>query len=806
MVVPSSTALALGMAAMAAVSLAAPVALTSTVSAVVTPAGAGRQLVRTSLPLPAGLLREGQALTVSDGRRTLAVGLRVLTWHPADGNRPRSARRGLATFPYDFAGTNAVRFTFRPTKAGASPPRPDLPVQVTVEGETVTIAYRNGPTLTARLVGPAAQPGGTPAPLDTVESNRHYLWQRAKLPDAQWPRLIEIRADAVGGVVVVAHLQRLLPDDGYAPDLGWEIKVAAAAPIEPRASRETWFSPLSAWTAAERVQSGFPHLREISSRTPQEPVARDHTTGDPCETLVCGGKYRISHPTAPLTRLARIETQPHVDGSLTCRYLAYRAEEKAPQQPYAWRRAEFVVAPAGVAPLGPTLQPPHKVQIAPDLWNLLYPLGEGLNLEDEPELARLIWYHHDAVVRSMALGKDMGNVTTYADSSPSGGAFGMNRLNHCSAIYEQYYRSGDARLRDTALLWCDNFHDQSIWWGPEGTGGTRYNNVVAMGREPFEGDRSYMWRSNSAVDFCTKGYDAFFLAYEETGDPLMLEALTAQVAYVTQHLHADRAPGEARNVGDVRDFIRLYDYTGEQRYLDEALRLFRELRTRLSPGDLFSQGGLPIGPDPPFIDDDDTGYKHPFAKPYIIGYALAGLPELARHCPDEPKLRSVVQAVADFLADSQDPLGGWRYPHPRSSYLILSQGIEHAWQIVQADRFLGPQEKHLDAIERVLRQRIWGWKRTGQTFEGLDGWEITTGKVKSRAELYQLYQRPADRDPSRDYTEGRPSFGSSPPEGLVYFTEVLALYLKHRSPERLLAPPKPDEPLGLVLNRVPAPK
>ena len=100
-------------------------------------------------------------------------------------------------------------------------------------------------------------------------------------------------------------------------------------------------------------------------------------------------------------------------------------------------------------------------------------------------------------------------------------------------------------------------------------------------------------------------------------------------------------------------------------------------------------------PEPPFIDDDQTGYKHPFAKPYIIGYALAGLPALAKHVPDEPKLRDVIRAVADFLAASQDPLGGWRYPHPRSSHLSLAQAMEHAWQLVQADRFLGAQERHL---------------------------------------------------------------------------------------------------------------
>ena len=64
------------------------------------------------------------------------------------------------------------------------------------------------------------------------------------------------------------------------------------------------------------------------------------------------------------------------------------------------------------------------------------------------------------------------------------------------------------------MNWCDNFHDLSIWWGPDRTGGTRYNNIRAMNRKPIDDDRHFMWRSNSAVDFCTKGYCSFLLAYE----------------------------------------------------------------------------------------------------------------------------------------------------------------------------------------------------------------------------------------------------------------------------------------------------
>jgi len=82
-----------------------------------------------------------------------------------------------------------------------------------------------------------------------------------------------------------------------------------------------------------------------------------------------------------------------------------------------------------------------------------------------------------------------------------------------------------------------------------------------------------------------------------------------------------------------------------------------------------------------------------------------------------------------------------------------------------------------------------------------EGWEVSTGKVKDRMKLYGLYRKPAGRDASRDYREGRIGYGSAAPEGIAYFEEVLSFYLQHR--DRLLAAPKPDEPLGLLLARSP---
>ena len=300
----------------------------------------------------------------------------------------------------------------------------------------------------------------------------------------------------------------------------------------------------------------------------------------------------------------------------------------------------------------------------------------------------------------------------------------MNRLNHGPAIFEEAWRSGDRELRDVGVLWCSNMYDLSLWWGDkEDFGGTRYNNAVAASETAHQGDNSYMWRTNWASHFCTKGYDAFFLAYEETGDPRMAVALNAQVAYARSHIHANT--GECRNIGDVTDFMRLYRGTKVPMYREEALRLFRELREKLSLGDLFDQGGKPIVADGPFIDDDQRGLRTGYAKPYIIGYALAGLPWLLGEYPDEPKLRDVVRAVADFLAVSQDPTGGWRYPHPRSSYVIGSQGMEHAVQLTRAAAALEKRGENvdglLDAIERTLQGRVMCFAHTGGVLQRIDG-------------------------------------------------------------------------------------
>jgi hypothetical protein len=568
----------------------------------------------------------------------------------------------------------------------------------------------------------------------------------------------------------VAHVQRHNTNDSFAPELGWRL-----------------------FTSAKSI---LLRCGESTTVATNQPLSCSFAEGNEA-TCVLDDRLSVYHPTAPLKRRGGIEIVPGTNGLWAYCYRRNRDADKVPMQPMSWQRTELVIAPPGLARLTSSLSSPHRVNMDAELWSALY--GSHGPLTDLPQVIEaLVGYHRDAIVHSAAVGDDFGNITGYSDGSTHGGAFGMNRLNHGATIFEEGWLANDRRLTETALLWCDNFYDQSIWWGEPQPGGTRYNNRAVTQTPPT---KDYMWRSDSSVNFCTKGYDCFWLAWEQTGDPRMYEALQAQTAYGAQYIHANQ--GECRNIGDVRDFVRLYRYTGERRNLDEALRLFRELRTKLSSGHLFDQGGKPLDPDPPFIDEDQRGLKVGYAKPYIIGYALAGLPELIPFAPDEPDLKETVQAVADFLAGTVDPSGGWRYPHPRSSAVIISQGLEHAWQLTQAARVLGPQSNWLDAIETVLRARVLWWQRTGTILSGLEGWEVSTGKVKSRLELQELYQKPGDREASRDYRDGRISYGSAPPEGIVYFEEVLSFYLQHRDRARLLAKPQPDEPLGLLLARAP---
>ncbi len=739
----------------------------------VTPASIGRQLVRTSLPFRRGMVSSSAAIVVDDGSRRIPVAVRPLGYH-VDSSGQRTVRQAMVTFPYEFAAISPTVFKIHTNKGTLLPPSPsDSVVQVIQDKKGGwRITFSSGKSFHADPIWPDSEPV-TEWKHETVEQNAYYHWQRWRQQSGIWQRVVEFRWDQLGQVIAVAHLQRQDDSSDWAPRFGWEI------------------TPLEDLNESEEVSPRVPEIDHLWK------LLHSFAAEESFDILIDPGRTRLSLPAAPHKQGGAVFSRQLDSGITAFRYLRSTPGGRVPMQEYAWRRAEFVLTPVGIAPATALLLSPHQVSIDPRDWDVTYQSGLSIGVDGWPLLSRALDYHRQAIIRSSALGHDWGNVTSFSDNTSHGSVFGMNRLNHAPELFFESMRTGDCQMLETALAWCDNFHDLTIWWGPNDFGGSRYNNIRADEKPTPEDDTTYMWRGDQSKTFCTKGYDSFQIAYELTGDPRMREALDAQLAYATVEVHTNG--GECRNVGDVADFVRLYELTGEQRYLEQGTRLFRELRSSLSKNHLFDQSGKPIEDDVPFIDDDDRGTKIGYVKPYIIGYGLAGCPRLASHFPDEPGLQEMVRAIADFLVDSQDPVGGWRYPHPASSRTILSQAMEHANQLVEACQLLGPEEKYLDAIERVLRQRIWIFQATGTIANNLLGWEISTGAIDHPQEIYNRYQFPSDRDPTRDYREGHLQLGTSSPEGIVYFAKVLNYYLAHRPATRLLALPSVESPLGQIL-------
>lgn len=737
----------------------------------------GQHVARASFPFAPGTYPLGKGLRAEWEGASERAQVRVLTVYPGT---PRYVRRAIVTFVMPSrCDYQAVSLRLDGTEEVAEPMRYEGPLHAHLGKLRV---YCDGAVLrvsdgdqewSAGLLAPVRE-WKTPPITEIVEKGKYYLWARLFLPDKTWPRIIEVRAHALGGVAARVHVQRQTEGDGYAPDLGWNIHLPGGAQL----------IRCSANGAGTGEEGSF-------------------VKGE--DWWVKGEGLRLSFPDAHFRKRGHVDVAKGAEGS-DITYWRCHAADSVPHQEAAWRTAAFAVTPYSGTLWNSMLEPFQVILIPSESFEPLYHNGGKPSVTSCESVRGTVGVHESAMSKPPLLGDDFGNVTTL----PEGGVFGMNRLNHCPSYFREYGRSGIAEMRETALWWCDNFYNLSIWWGEHRQGefgGTRYNNVAASEKKHTD-DTAFMWRSNSAVHFCTKGYDTFFQAYEETGDPRMAVALHWQVEYAKDKIHTDQ--GECRNIGDVTDFVRLYEYTGERQYLEQALRLFRELCTKLSVGDLFSQGGNLIEPDPPFIDEDERGYKHPFAKPYIIGYALQGLPLLARHAPDEPKLRDVIRAVADFLSASQDPVGGWRYPHPCSSRVLVDQAMEHAMQLSRAAVFLEsrgePIDNLLEAIERVLRVRVLSCEKlgfSGSFLSGVNGWEYSGDLLKNGKSIYDLYKKPADRNPRRDYTEGATRVGNASPEGVVYFSEVLDFYLQHRDAGNLLhAGPE----LQQVLDRIPKPQ
>jgi len=531
----------------------------------VIPGTSGNQLVRASLPFPPGALPVDCGLTISGGNRAITPDLRVLTVHPGS---PVSIRRAIVSFPYVFKGKDPVVFAIASGGLLSSKPAevlsqcefhggfPGVSIDLNPSGICIELDSAEHGLLKAELTAPDRASGPAEPVLEVIEQSNHYLWVRLFIPDVSWPRIIEVRADSLGTVCVRGHLQRGDPVGATAPDFGWRLHGAAGARFEsPNAARQG-------------DEKGGPH--KFFGRD-----AMDVRLSD----------FRLQFPTAHLDRRGGLEMTSAAEHS-EITYHRCRETEGVPHQEGAWREAAFTFGPRTSARINPFLEPDHRIIVAPEYYEALYGCGEELDLTQWPDLERLQSFHREGIAHGVLQGDDYGNFAGYPPASPT-----MNRLNFCPPIFAEYFLSGCVGIRASALAWCVNNYDIGIYWnapdeekkirpgwaGEQFFGGTRYNNM--NDRKGIE-DNNFAWRSNSAVTFCTKGFDPFFYAWEETGDPRMAVALHWQIEYARQNIRASKS---TREVGVARDWVALHRFTGRECYLSEALKLYHDLQTVLTP-------------------------------------------------------------------------------------------------------------------------------------------------------------------------------------------------------------------------------
>lgn len=717
------------------------------------------EIARVSLPVPAGLIKGEPPQFVSCGAKRLSAQANVITRHP-----DASVRRVMLSFPANVAAKSSLAFTYGPTgKAdrlsslarveGTSATIQTEAFDLQLSGENLQITSKSGTALgSCHPFGPQVAEGQSPT-LTVIQNGPYFVWLRWRQDGSDYSREVDVQADKLGRVRLAHRILRHLKDNGWIPDFGFEFTATAAKPIS------------------------FPEKAlHFLSLPVAEPISK-HPELVAALKLGNGAPLSLVNPLALRQHRGTLETSRSGD-TMTVRFNRVEPVSKELDglilQEGMWRSVEVVLQPGPPESLAASVDSPLRTKVDWRLYDKVYRTGPPLAVKSSV-LKSLVEKYITTVESLSATGDDWGSLG------------GLERYNHCQYIWEDYFRTGDPRLRRVALDYSENYNDFSVYWGPNPDfyGGGRYpaNNDT----QPWPG--TFRTRHNNAVTFCTKGYHSFWLAYEETGDPRFRYAAEQQAKWSSTHVHA--TVNYMRCIGQVTDFVKLYEYTGDGFYLDNAVRLWTEFQACQDPDLLFNEGGRPSTGNDLYVPDDSFGYAHPYVKSYIVQYATNSLPYLLAHKPDDKRLRDTIVACNDWMAKVQTAGGGWSYPGPTTAGFAWS--IEYCHGL-----FLGydvaHKEQYLDCVQRDLRAIIALYDVYGTMPSGVASWESLAGMTN--ADLGKKYHLGTDRDRNRDFTDGRVGFGAGP-DSTVYFQVLLRDYLAHRPESSLFTR---DEVLDKILS------
>lgn len=722
-------------------------------------AAEARDLVRVSLPVPQGLIVGAVPDEVVADGRCVPVQASPITYHP-DG----SVRRVMLTLPIKLRPNSQLACTYGPGLAHRQvQPLADVKAEVTkVPTEAWTVYAREGVLQIAsgdgavlavvEPFGPdVAGPSVTEATV--IENGAEFVWLRWRQDGTAYSREVDCQVDRLGRLRLTQRLLRHLEGNGWAPDFGFRLTAVGGTPVR-LPERPVHFRGLGVENAHAVHPDVVASLRLRSGELLSlvAPLALAQRRG----TLKASGGRGIV--TVELNRNEPVAEEM----------------EGLQVQEGMWRETCMVLHPGSPEQLLQEFTLPLVTNVDWRAFDAVYHTGPPLQVR-HPLLRRLAEKYAEAVESLSMTGDDWGSLG------------GLERYNHCQYIWEDYFRTGDIRLRRVALDYSSNYNNMSVYWGPKPDfyGGSRY--PADSRTQPWP--TGFRTRHNDAVSFCTKGYHSFWLAYEETGDPRFRYAAEQQAEWSSRHVTAGL--NYTRCIGQVTDFVKMHEYTGRSEYLEQARRLWAEFRAVQGPDLLFTESGrLAVGNDL-YVPDDNFGYEHPFVKSYITQYATNALPYLLAHQPDDQRLRDTIVACNDWMARVQTAGGGWSYPGPTTAGFAWNTEYCHGLMMGYE---VEPRPEYLDAVQRDLRAIVALFSIHNAIPSGVTPWETLAGKTT--AEMASLYHLGTDRDRTRDFTDGMLSFGFSP-DSTVYMQVVLRDYLAHRAESSLFAE---DPILGQILG------
>ncbi len=589
---------------------------------VTNPADSAQQTVaRVSLPVPPGALADApDAVSVSDGDRHVSAQARVITRHP-DG----SARRIVLSVPLDLpAGESRVFELSDATDVAAQPSMLTLGEPARIETEAFVALITDGRVELVDALGrvlAAAAPfgpdsGAAEMTVQVLDEGAQFVWLRFLREGDEWSREVDVQVTRLGEVTLTHRIQAHPAGDHWTPDFGWTL------------------------TAPDAQATSLPETpAHMLGRDPNSRFAEDANADLTAQfTLSDGTTLSVANPLALRQNRGTFEGAV-ADGSVTLR--SNRTEpvgdletEGLMIQEGAWRFSELVISPVTRQVLATRLDTPVYGHADWRLYDAVYRTGPPLQIE-HPVLRDSVEKMVFALQSMQMKGDDLGSMPWSWDPTRTKPDYtSAVRLNHSLLLWEDWFRGGDPRLRQVALDWLRNYHDLGLYWGPNPDlyGACRRGN--AWRDRPGHGPGTFNPRFATAPIYVHKGWSNFYLMYEETGDPRYRHAAEAAADWSIANQHAGRS--YTRVIGAVSDAVKMHEYTGDDKHLANAVRIWETFQPTQGEDLLFTESGRPAIGNDLYLGIDALGYKNPFVKPYIVQYATNSLRSVRNELPALP--------------------------------------------------------------------------------------------------------------------------------------------------------------------------